>query len=175
MLNTDQFAARNKANLQALSGLATTAFDGFEQLTVLNLQVAKAMFAESAETVLSALSSKDPQALFAFQAGLFQPATEKAAAYGRQVSDIFAASKAEVAKIIAEQTAEAQSSLLAGFEAFAKNAPEGSSGGIALIKSGIAAANNAFDSLQKASDAAEANYTSITGSLVKAAGKAKRA
>ena len=43
----------------------------------------------------------------------------------------------------------------------------------------MAAANNAFDGFQKATrqatEAAEANYNAVAGSMVKAAGKAKRA
>jgi phasin family protein len=178
MLNTEQFAATNKANLDAMLALTAKAFEGVEQLTALNLQVVKAGLGEAAETSLAAVSVKDPQSLLALQAGLLQPAAEKAAAYGRQVYDIVAATKAEVEKVAAEQAAAAQNSFIAAFDAAAKNAPEGSSSGIALFKSAMAAANNAFDGLQKASrqatEAAEANYTAVTGSVVKAAGKAKR-
>ena len=71
-----------------------------------------------------------------------------------------------------------QSSFIAAIDAATQNAPEGSATGIALFKSAFAAANNAFDSVQKATrqaaEAAEANYTAVTGSVVKAAGKSKR-
>ncbi|HEY2929310.1 TIGR01841 family phasin [Piscinibacter sp.] len=178
MLNTEQFTATNKANLNVVLGLTAKAFEGVEQLTALNLQVLKAGLGEAAESSLAALSVKDPQSLLALQAGLLQPAAEKAAAYGRQVYDIVAVTKAEVEKAAAEQAAGVQKSFLAAIEAATQNAPEGSANGIALFKSALAAANNAFDGLQKATrqatDAAEANYTAVTGSAVKAAGKAKR-
>jgi phasin family protein len=178
MLNTEQFAATNKANLQVLMSIAAKAFDGVEQLTALNLQVVKTSLAEAAETSLAALSIKDPQALLALQAGLLQPAAEKATAYGRQVYEIVASTKAEVEKAASEQAAGMQTSIVAALEAAAKNAPEGSNSGVVLFKSAVAAANNAFDGMQKATrqatDAAEANYTAVTGSLVKAASKAKR-
>lgn len=179
MLNTEQFAATNKANLEVLMGIAAKTFEGVEQLTALNLQVVKASLAEAAEASVAALSVKDPQSLLALQAGLLQPAAEKAAAYGRQVNDIFAATKAEVEKVAGAQAAGLQNSFLAAIEAATKNAPEGSGNGIALFKSAVAAANNAFEGVQKATrqaaDAAEANYTAVTDSMVKAAGKAKRA
>ncbi len=178
MLNTEQFASTNKANLEVLMGITAKAFEGIEQLTALNLQVVKASFGEVAETGIAALSAKDPQSLLELQAGLMQPAAEKAAAYGRQVYDIVAATKTEVEKVATEQVAAAQQSFAAAFEAAAKNAPEGSSSGIALFKSAMATANNAFDGMQKATrqatDAAEANYTAVTGSVVKAVGKTKR-
>jgi phasin family protein len=178
MLNTEQFAATNKANLEVLMGIAAKTFEGVEQLTALNLQVVKASLSEVAEASVAALSVKDPQSLLALQAGLFQPAAEKAAAYGRQVNDIFATTKAEVEKVAGAQAAGLQNSFLAAIEAATKNAPEGSANGIALFKSAVAAANNAFEGVQKATrqatDAAEANYTAVTDSMVKAAGKAKR-
>ncbi len=178
MLNTAQFAATNKANLDTLLSFGAKAFEGVEQLTALNLQVIKASFGEAADFSLAALSVKDPQSLLALQAGALQPAAEKAAAYGRQVYDIVAAAKAEVEKVATEQAAGAQNAFIAAIDAAAKNAPEGSGNGVALFKSAMAAANNAFDGLQKATrqatDAAEANYTAVTGSVVKAAGKTRR-
>jgi len=178
MLNTEQFAATNKANLDVLLNITAKAFEGIEQLTALNLQAVKAGFGQVAETSMAALSAKDPQSLLALQTELLQPAAEKAAAYGRQVYDIVSATKAEVEKAAAEQAAAAQQSFVSAFEAATKNAPEGSSSGIALFKSAMATANNAFDGMQKASrqatEAAEANYTAVTGSVVKAAGKGKR-
>jgi phasin family protein len=178
MLNTGQFAATNKANLDTLLSFSAKAFEGVEQLTALNLQVAKTSLDEAAEFSLAALSVKDAQSLLALQTGTLQPAAEKAAAYGRQVYGIVAAAKAEVEKVAAEQASGAQNSFMAAIDASTKNAPEGSGSGVALFKSAMAAANNAFDGLQKATrqatDAAEANYTAVTGSVVKAAGKAKR-
>ena len=177
-MNTTQFADANKANLDILLGLTAKAFEGVEQLTALNMQLVKASLDDVAETSLAALSVKDPQSLFALQAGLLQPAAEKAAAYGRQAYDIVAATKAEIEKVAAAQASGAQSTFMAAIESASKNAPEGSGSGIALFKSAMAAANNAFDGLQKATrqatDAAEANYSAVTGSVVKAAGKAKR-
>ena len=177
MLNTE-FAAANKAHLDALLGLSAKAFEGVEQLTALNLGVVKASLDEAAETSLAALSVKDPQSLLSLQTALLQPAAEKAATYGRQVYDIAIAAKAEVEKVAAAQAAGVQSSFLAAIEAASKNAPEGFGGGITLFKSAIAATNNAVESLQMAAQqataAAEANYTAVTGSVVKSAGKAKR-
>lgn len=177
MLNTEQFAAANKANLDIMLGLTAKAFEGVEQLTALNLQVVRASLDEAAEASVAALSIKDPQSLLALQAGALQPAAEKAAAYGRQVYDIVATTKAEFEKVAAESASGVQNSMIAAFDAAAKNAPEGSASGIALFKSAIAATNNAFDGLKKATqqatDVAEANYAAATATVTKAT-KAKR-
>jgi len=178
MLNTEQFAATNKANFETLMGMTTKAFEGVEQLTALNLQVVKASLDEATEAGLAALSAKDPQALFALQATLLQPSTEKATAYGKQVAGIVASIKADVEKVAGQQAAAAQNSFAALIEAAGKNAPAGSGNGIELFKSAVATANNAYDSLQKAgrqaAETAEANYAAVTGSMTKATAKAKR-
>jgi phasin family protein len=178
MLNTEQFAATHKANFETLMGMTAKAFEGVEQLTALNMQVVKASLDEATETGLAALSAKDPQSLFALQATLLQPSTEKATAYGKQVSAIVAGIKADVEKVAGQQAAAAQSSFTALIEAAGKNAPAGSGNGIELFKSAMATANNAFDSLQKAgrqaTETAEANYAAVTGSMAKATSKAKR-
>ena len=178
MLNTTQFAAANKAGLDALMTLSAKALEGAEKLAALNLKVVKANFAEMTETSRAAQSAKDPQALLALQTELLQPAAEKAAAYGRQVYDIVASTKAEVEKVAAAQTASVQNAFASLIDAAAKNAPEGSANGTALFKSAMAAANNAFDGLQKASrqatEVAEANFAAVTSSVTKAAGKTKR-
>lgn len=174
MLNTEHFAATQKANLDVLFTLTTKAFEGVEQLTALNLQVVRTSLDEAAEASLAALSVKDPQGALSLQS--FQPAADKAAAYGRQVYDIITSTKAEFDKVAADSASSAQSSLLAAFEAATKNAPEGSASGIALFKSAVAATNNAIESMKKATqqatDVAEANYAAVTSSAKPA--KAKR-
>ena len=173
MLNT-QLAAANKANFEALMGLTAKAFEGVEQLTALNLQTVKGGLDEVKETGIAVLSARDAQSLFAVQAGLLQPGTGKVAAYGQQVYRIVADIKADIEKVAAEQAAAAQASFGALIEAAGKNAPAGSSDGVALIKSTMATANSAFESLRKAGlqavETAEANYASAT----KQASKAKR-
>ncbi|HJV61926.1 MAG TPA: TIGR01841 family phasin [Albitalea sp.] len=178
MLNTEQFAATQKANLEAVLGLSAKAFEGVEQLTALNLQVAKASLGEATDAGLAALSVKDPQALLALQAGALQPLADKAAAYSRQVYDILSTTKAEFDKVSAESVAEAQSVLASAFDSLAKSAPAGSENGIALWKSAIATASGAYESMQKAvqqaTDVAEANVAAATAVAAKPA-RAKRA
>ncbi len=178
MLNTEQFAATNKANYEVLMGLTTKAFEGVEQLVALNMQVVKASLDDATETGLAALSAKDPQALLALQATLLQPNAEKASAYGKQVYGIVTSLKADVEKVAGQQAAAAQSSFTALIEAASKNAPAGSGNGIDLLKQAMATATNAFDGMQKAgrqaAETAEANFAAVTGSIVKATGKAKR-
>ncbi len=168
----DQLMAAQKANLETLFGLTSKAFEGVEKLVELNLQVAKTTLAETAETTKAALSVKDAQELLALQAGLLQPAAEKAAAYSRHLYDIMAGTNAEVTKVAESTLAEGQKSVMAIVDNAVKNAPAGTENAVALVKSAVAAANNAYESVNKAAkqatEVAEANFQAITNTAVKA-------
>jgi phasin family protein len=182
MLTAEQMIAAQKANVETLFGLTNKAFEGVEKLVELNLQVAKAALGEANDTALAVMSVKDAQELLALQAGLLQPSAEKAAAYSRHVYDIAAATNAEVTKAVEAQVADAQKKFIGLVDSASKNAPAGTENAVALVRSAVAAANNAFESVQKAAkqaaDVAEANFQAISTTAVKAtqgAGKSKRA
>jgi len=168
----DQLAAAQKAHLETLFELTSKAFEGVEKLVELNLQVAKASLSEVQATATASLGVKDAQELLALQAGLLQPAAEKAAAYGRHLYDIAASTNAEVSKVAEAQVASAQANFAGAVDSAVKNAPAGTESAAALVKSAIAAATNALESVQKATkqaaDVAEANFQSLTNSAVKA-------
>jgi phasin family protein len=183
MLTAEQLVAAHKANIDTLFGLTSKAFEGVEKLVELNLQVAKAALGEVAQTTQAALNAKDAQELLALQAGLLQPAAEKAAAYSRHVYDIAAATNADLGKAAEAQASEAQKKFLSVVDNAVKNAPAGTENAVALVKSAVAAANNAYESVHKAAkqaaEVAEANFQAVTTSAVKATqtatAKAKRA
>lgn len=182
MLTAEQLMAAHKANIETLFGLTGKAFEGIEKLVELNLQVAKSALGEAAETTKAALSVKDAQELLALQAGLLQPAAEKAAAYGRYVYDIASSTNADISKVAEAQAADAQKKFMSLVDTNLKNAPAGTENAVALVKSAVAAANNAYESVHKAAkqaaDVAEANFQAMSTTAVKAtqaASKTKRA
>jgi phasin family protein len=179
MMTAEQVLSAHKANVETLFGLTNKAFEGVEKLVELNLQVAKAAMTEVADTTRAALSVKDAQELLALQASMLQPAAEKAAAYSRHLYDIAAATNAEVTKVAESQIAEAQKKFSAGVDTALKNAPAGSENAVALVKSAMAAANNAYESVSKATkqaaDVAEANFQAVTATAVKASQAATKA
>ena len=173
MITAEQLLAAQKSNVEILFGLGSKAFEGVEKLIELNVQTAKAAMSEAAETTRAALSVKDPQELLALQAGLFQPAPEKAAAYSRHVYEIAAATNAEVGKVAEATAAEAQTKFLAVVDSAVKNAPAGTENAVALVKTAVAAATNAYEGVQKAAkqaaDVAEANFQAMSSTAVRAA------
>jgi phasin family protein len=172
MLTAEQVLAAHKANVETLFGLTNKAFEGVEKLVELNLQVAKTALGEAAETTRAILSVKDAQELLSLQAGLLQPSAEKAAAYSRHLYDIAAATNAEVSKVAEQTAAEAQAKFMNVVDTAVKNAPAGTENAVALVKSAVAAANNAYETVHKAAkqaaDVAEANFQAVTSTAVKA-------
>ncbi|MEO7338458.1 MAG: TIGR01841 family phasin, partial [Caldimonas sp.] len=104
MMTAEQLMSAQKSNVEILFGLGSKAFEGVEKLIELNVQTAKAAMTEAADAARAAMSVKDAQEFMALQAGFLQPSAEKAAAYGRHVYEIAAATNAEVSKV-AEATA----------------------------------------------------------------------
>lgn len=165
MLTPEQFAATNKANLDALVELARKSFEGIEQLLTLNLQAARAAMGESAEQAKAMMTAKDAQSLAALQADLVQPTTEKVTAYGRQVYDIAANTQSEVSKLVESQMTTAQQKILALVDSAVKNAPSGGEASLAMVKQAVTAANGALENVQKAAkqavSVAEANFEAM--------------
>ena len=178
MMTAEQIVSAHKSNVETFFGLSGLAFDGVEKLIELNTMVAKNALGEAAATIQAALSVKDAQELVALQAALLQPAAEKAAAYGRSVYEIAATTGAEVGRVAEATAADAQAKFMSVVDNAVKNAPAGTENAVALVKSAVAAANNAFESVQKAgkqaAEVADANFQAMSQTAVRAT-KSKKA
>jgi len=184
MYNTpEQFAGANKANVETLLTVANTAFASAERIAALNLNTARTLLEDSVANAKALLGIKDVQQFMAVQASLAQPAMEKAVAYSRSIYEIATQTQEEFSKIVEAQYAEANKNVSSALDKAAKNAPAGSDVAVAAVKSAIAAANSAYDSMSKAAkqvaEIAEANVAAATSATVKAVGasasKAKKA
>jgi len=173
MLTAEQVIDSQKTTYETLFGLTNKAFEGVEKLVELNLQASKAALAETANQTQAMMSVKDAQEFLAMQTGMLQPLAEKSAAYSRHLYDIATSTSAEFSKALEGQAAETQAKLMGLVDGAAKNAPAGSETAMAVMKSAVAAANNAFESVQKAvkqaTDMAEANFTAVSNTAVNAA------
>lgn len=179
----EQISTANKASIEAALTLANTAFASVEKLATLNLNTARSLLEDSVTNTKTLLSAKDAQELVSLQASLAQPTVEKIVAYGRSVYEISAAAQEDIGKILESQLGEVNKNISAALDKAAKSAPAGSDVAVAAVKSAIAAANSAYDSINKAAkqvaEIAEANVAAATSATVKAVGassaKAKKA
>ncbi len=178
MLTVEQLMASHKANIETLYGLTAKAFEGVEKIVELNLTASKAALAEASNHTQSILSVKDAQELLALQSGLFQPLAEKAAAYSRHLYDIASGTGADFGKAFEGQATDAQKKFMGLVDNAAKNAPAGSEAAVAVMKSTVAAANNALESVQKAvkqaTEVAEANFNAVAATATNATKQAAK-
>lgn len=165
------FAQASKTSVDQIFGVANAAFQGVEALTALNLQATKTLLSELAEGSQAALSARSPEDLIKLQTALLQAAPQKAAAYSRQVKEIVESSFAEQRAAAEAKIAEVQSQFVDAVSGMLKNAP-GAENTVALVKSAVAASNNAYESVNKASkqvaEVVEANVTKLTETATKA-------
>lgn len=177
-LPQETILAAQKAQLETLFGLTNKAFEGVEKLVELNLAAGRAVLNETSANVQALLSVKDAQELMALHTNLLQPIADKTLAYGRQVYDIAQNTGTEFSKAFEVQAGEAQRNFNQLVESSAKNAPAGTETSVAVFKSAVSAANNAFESVQKAvkqaSDMAEANFQAVANSTTGAVRAAAR-
>jgi len=178
LFTPEQFSAANKAQFDTLFGLTNKAFEAFEKLIGLNLQVVKSTLAESQENVQRALSVKDAQELLALQASLAQPVAEKALSYGRHLYEIASSTQTEFARVAEAQYEEQNRKVQTLVDNIAKNAPAGSETAVAVMKSAITAANTTYETIHKASkqavEIAESNFNAAATAATKAATQASR-
>jgi phasin family protein len=178
----EQLATANKASIESILTLANTAFASAERLAALNLNTARTILEDVVSNSKSLMGAKDVQELLGMQASLAQPAVEKAIAYSRSVYEIATQTQEELSKVFESQFAEINRNVTTALDKAVKNAPAGSDVAVAAVKSAIAAANSAYDSMTKAAkqvaEIAEANVAAATNATVKAvttAPKAKKA
>ena len=177
MKNTaEQFAATNKANLQALQGFTTQAFAGFEKLVELNMAASKAVLEESFSHAQAVLAAKDPKELLALQSGLVKPMADKSTAYAQHVQAILTGSTADFTKAVEAKAAEAQKAFTGALDNLTKNAPAGSESAVAAFKNALTASQTALETAQvQAKKAMETAQTSFNAAATQAADAIKKA
>jgi phasin family protein len=172
----EQFTTANKAGIETLQTVANTSLTGLANLTLLNLNTARAVLEDSAANAKALLAIKDVQGLLALQKSLAQPTLEKTIAYSRSVYEIVSQSSNGVTQVVEEQVSEASKNVNSAIEKALKNAPAGSEVAVTAVKSAIAAANSAYSNISKvakqATEMAEANVASANAAAVKLVKKA---
>ncbi len=150
-LTPEQFTAAHKANLETLFGLTTKAFEGVEKICGTERGCVTCSLAEAAIPYPSPAERERRTGI----AGLAKQLSSslwprKTAAYNRHLYNIATSTSAEVTKALESKAGEFQQSFNSLVESTAKNAPAGSETAVAVMKSAVSAANNAFESVQKA-------------------------
>ncbi|MDK9726421.1 MAG: phasin family protein [Sterolibacteriaceae bacterium MAG5] len=173
----EQLSAAHKANVEMALTLANTAFASIERFAALNLNTARSILEDSVANAKALMSAKGPQELVAIQSSLAQPALNKAIAYSRNLYEIATQSHDQFGGMIEAQFATMNTNINSALDKATKNAPAGADVAIASVRSAIAAANNAYGTINKAAQQvvqmAEANMAAATNATVNAVSAAQ--
>jgi phasin family protein len=165
----EKFTEANKAAVEAALGYSTIVLDSAEKLLELNMKVARTALAENAKSLKALTEAKDVQQFAALQQSLAQPTIEKAVAYSRALYELSTETQADLQKFVETHMAEAKKSVSEVVENLVKSAPVGSEAVQAAVKSAMAAANNAYETVSKAAkqvaDITEAGVASATAQV----------
>lgn len=168
---TTPFFAGQKATLENMLAAQGTFFEGFEKLTDLNMKATKALFEDVAQKSREAVELKTPHDALSFITSLSR--TEQAVAYGKQVYDILTNLRSDLRVVAETQLSEGRKQVSDAVENISRNAPTGSEGAVALLKSSIATATDTYDTVSKvarqATEAAESNVAAAADATLKAA------
>jgi len=174
----EQFAALNKANLEAATRFASVALGGAERLLEIQLKAAKAALADSVENARTLSAVKDLQQFAEVKDSVAQPAFEKAADYVKSVYEVTSETQAEFGKLIEEHMAGFNRQFVVALDKFAESAPAGSEAGISALKTAIVSGSAAYENLSKAAqqfnESARSNLEAAAKHAAPAAKKAKK-
>jgi len=173
----EQIQTAGKANVETMLSLAATQFAAMEKLATLNANAVKSAFEDGLTNTRALFGAKDVQEFMNLQSTLATPAIEKAIAYSKSVYEVASETNAELSKVAEKRVAEWNENFSALLDKAVKNAPAGSDVAVAAVKSMMAAANSAYDNMNKvakqATEIAEANVAAAT-ETVKGLAKAKK-
>ncbi len=172
MITPEQAASQYQSLLSSMLSLSSKSFEGVEKLVALNVAAIKATLADAQANAEKLASAKDPQELIALQMSLAQPAADHVLSYSQRVGEIASDARAELAAFTEAHAAELNRQLVGSVDSFAKTAPTGSEVGIALLKNALAAANGAYESLNRASKQLTEMTQANLATSAQAAGKA---
>jgi phasin family protein len=171
----EQFAAMNKAGLEAAVRFAGIALEGAERLMEVQLKAAKGAFADGVQQAKVIAEIKDPQEFAQIKNSLLQPNMEKTASYVKSVYDVASATQAEINKLVEEQVAEFNKQVVTTLDKMVKTAPAGSDVAVAALKSAISGINTTYENMAKSAkqfvDLTQANVEAATSQAIGAAKK----
>jgi phasin family protein len=174
----EQIQAASKSNVETFLAVANAQFAALEKLANLNATAVKNAFEDSINNARALLGAKDVQEFVGLQNTFAQPTMEKVIAYSKSVYEVATDANAELSKVAERRVAEWNENFVSLLDKVSKNAPAGSDVAVAAVKSMLAAANSAYDNMNRvakqATEIAEANVSAAT-ETVKGMAKGKKA
>lgn len=160
---SEDFGAVQKASVDHVLKFADAANQAAEQWLELNIKSAKAASAEVTKQVRALAGAKDVQELASLQSAFAQENADKLLGFSKAVLTWASETQGQVSKLFEEQFGEVNKAVHTAVEKAAKSAPAGSEFAFNAVKSALATANQAYETMSKAGkQVAEMTEQSIT-------------
>ena len=167
---TEELVQAQSEALKAISTAAQKTLEGFQKLTTLNLQTAKASLETSTEQIKALLAAKDVKNLSELVTSFARPSADKFLAYAKAVYAVSSETSSELLDLVRAQVEKGNHQLLAQIQDLAKNSPAGSEGAVNFVKQALSVANTAYDQLNSATKGfVEASVSGMSSTIPAAA------
>ena len=139
-----------RAAVESASRAARISMDSAERTLTVQIEYAMGAIKQATLNARAATEVKDVQELLALRARIAENALENLIGYSRSLYEVASEAQSEYSRLAEERMAEFQQAVTEGVDQAARSAPAGSDVAVAAVKSQLAAATAAFDSLNKA-------------------------
>jgi phasin family protein len=164
----EQFSKLSLNGFESALRFAQISLDSTERLIKFGLEVSKQSLEENVKAARDLSGVQDPQEVFKRVSQIASGSIEQAVTNSRNVYEIVSRAQGEITRLTEENVGNFNKALISSIESFAKNSPAGSDVALNTVKTTIAAAAAAVNSLTKAAQQA----AEFADSSVKAASTA---
>lgn len=170
---TEEIVQAQADAVKAASSAAQKTLEGFQKLSALNFQTAKASLETSTEQIKALLAAKDLKSVTELVTSFAKPSADKFVAYAKAVYAVSSETSSELVELVRTQVEKGNHQMLAQVQELAKSTPAGSEGAVNFVKQVLTVANSSYDQLNAATkgfvDASAAGVSAVAPAAVAAA------
>ena len=152
-IKPEQFSELHRKNMEAAMKLAQMSIENSHRIIALQVDAAKKLFKESAESAKALGSIKDPKDAVALRTQYTQDTAQMMMETARQIAEIGNASRTEFSRMMTEQLASGSKDMMETFQSFFATLPGQNGNVLETMQKAMATANNAFEQIARASSA----------------------
>ncbi|MBC7945493.1 MAG: phasin family protein [Burkholderiales bacterium] len=146
---TEPYAAFSKQNFEAAMRFINVALEGSQRMLELQLNTAKRAVSDNTKNARALAEAADVEELTEAQASIVRPAFEKALEYSRNAYHIASETQNELNELFGQQISEFNRGLISLLDEAVTANPAGSDFASAAMRTAIAAADTAYDTMAK--------------------------
>ncbi|MGB4672403.1 MAG: phasin family protein [Azovibrio sp.] len=142
---SEQIAAAQKANAEAMLALMRSTLDNIEKLATLNLSAMREGIQAGAENASNLLEAKDPKQALAVQATIAEPGLERTRSYYHNLYELVLNMQKDITSVMESHYKSLSENAESAIEATTSNLPAGGDVFATALKSMLQASSQVFD------------------------------